>query len=81
MDFSQAVVASDEAWVKPRMRMVAGAVRSRGRVTVWPSSAVPVVVGMVRVRSRAARRAQSFMCLVETIVGLLGRDFVRVLMG
>jgi hypothetical protein len=30
---------------------------------------------------RAARRAQSFMCLVETIVGLLGRDFVQVLMG
>ncbi len=31
MDFSQAVVASDEAWVKPRMRMVAGVEKVLGK--------------------------------------------------
>ncbi len=74
MGFSQAVVASDEACVKPRMRMVAGVERSWGRVRVWPSSAVPVVVGMVVVEARSAmaRRAWSFICLVETIAGWLG---------
>jgi hypothetical protein len=64
--WAQAVVVSEEAWEKPRMRMVAGALRSWGRVTVWPSSAVPEVEGMVAaaagsVRRRAAKRVQGFI--------------------
>jgi hypothetical protein len=69
--FSQAVVVSAECSEKPRMRMVAGA-RSWGRVTVWPSSAVPCDGGMMRVAgggalaaSRAAARMGVSMVIVR----------------
>jgi hypothetical protein len=50
-------------------------------VRVWLSRAVAVVAGMVAgVRRKAARRRQSFIGLVDAIVGWLGRDLVGVLM-
>jgi hypothetical protein len=79
-------VVSAEEWEKPRMRMVAGALRSWGRETVWPSSAVPVEAGMVaagawRVRRKAAKRMQGFMVIVETLEGRFGLRFDGGLMG
>jgi hypothetical protein len=76
--FSHGVVASAEFLEKPRMRTVAWAARSRGRVTLCPSSAEALVGGMVdemdgagaRPRAKVSRRSGFIVCYLK----LFGRS-------